>query len=73
MELAPIVRALEAACLDAGDTVYVPTTLLRALLDDYQDAADARHRLQGYQARIEAALAPMVTAWAQQADDDAAE
>lgn len=69
-ELSPIVRALEAACLDAGDTVNVPTEVMRALLDDYADAADARHRLRGYQARIEAALAPMVTAWAATQDGD---
>lgn len=69
MNFAQIVRALEAACLDAGDTVHVPTYVLRALLVDYQDAADARHRLQGYQLRLEAALAPMVTAWAAQAED----
>lgn len=69
-DLAPIVRALELACLESGDTVAVPTAVLRALLADHADAVDARDRLRGYQQRIEAAMAPMVTAWAMLEDGD---
>lgn len=62
-DVTPIVRALTLACHE-GETVTVPTSLLRALLADYQDAADARERLHGYQQRL-SQMVSTATSWAE--------
>jgi hypothetical protein len=63
-----VIRQLRAAMLSAGETIYLPTALLRAVLDDYADARDARTRLTGYQERLSAALG--VTSWAVDPNDE---
>jgi len=60
-DVTPIVRALTLACTQ-GEAVTVPTSLLRALLEDYRDAADARARLHGYQQRL-SEMVSTATAW----------
>lgn len=62
-DVTPIVRALTLACHE-GETVTVPTSLLRALLADYEDAAEARQRLQGYQQRL-SQMVSTATFWAE--------
>lgn len=62
------IRQLRAAMLCAGETMHVPTDTMRAMLDDYADARDARKRLSGYQERLSAALG--VTSWAIDPNDE---
>jgi len=64
MSLPPIARALEAELMTAGDVVVVPAAVLRALLADYEDAADARDRLQGYERRL-SQMVTTATSWAE--------
>lgn len=45
-------QEMERALLEAGETVNVPTDLLRRWLRDYADAVDHRRRLDGYSARL---------------------
>jgi hypothetical protein len=63
-----VIRQLRAALLPAGETINLPTSLLRAVLDDYADAREARARLTGYQERLSAALG--VTSWAVDPNDE---
>lgn len=63
-----VIRQLRAAMLSAGETIHLPTALLRAVLDDYADARDARTRLTGYQERLSSALG--VTSWAVDPNDE---
>jgi hypothetical protein len=63
-----LIRELRAALLSAGDTVNLPTSVLRSLVDDYADARDARQRLHGYQERLSSALG--VTSWTLDPNDD---
>jgi hypothetical protein len=67
-DLDALIRQLRAAMLSAGESVNVPTELLRALVDDYADARDARSRLTGYQERLSAALG--VASWAVDQNDE---
>lgn len=62
-DVTPIVRALTLACHE-GETVTVPTSLLRTLLADYEDAVEARQRLQGYQQRL-SQMVSTATSWAE--------
>lgn len=62
-DVTPIVRALRLACHE-GETVTVPTSLLRTLLADYEDAAEARQRLRGYQQRL-SQMVSTATSWAE--------
>lgn len=62
-DVTPIVRALTLACHE-GEVVTVPTSLLRTLLADYEDAAEARQRLQGYQQRL-SQMVSTATSWAE--------
>lgn len=45
-------QELERALLEAGETVNVPTDVLRRWLRDYVDAVDHRRRLDNYGARL---------------------
>lgn len=47
---------VERGLLEAGETMTFPTDFVRRWLRDYADAVDHRRRMDGYAARIEAAL-----------------
>ncbi len=45
-------QEMERALLEAGDTVVIPTDVLRRWLRDYADAVAHRRRLDDYSARL---------------------
>lgn len=64
-------QELERMLLEAGDTVVIPTDMLRRWLRDFADAVEHRRRLDGYAARLaqvaaDGALGPPIVL----ADDD---